>query len=277
MYASVVRVACLLWLCGGSVSTAADLNEAVPGHAGLTYFHLMKLVVTDLDRDDQGNAVGHAVVPFRHIEGKDSKGDPPETITLNSVQSVPIPGDDSRLILLSDLGPSEFHIADAKLLALFVLAPLPKLLDVVEVGTDRFTGLRGTKPMMLAPRTPLIIIDSEHHNSNQSYHTSEMIFIKGDRFRLIDSIFTLGEASCAYRRTQELSFSVLAGNGPHRALRVAVEDSITATGEDCNDEKTPQPHVSTFQVIYRWDPRQQRFVARSTQLKRLSAANLKRL
>jgi hypothetical protein len=191
---------------------------------------------------------------------------------------MPIPGDESRIVLLADLGLAELRVDDTVLLALFALSPTPELLDVVEVGVDQFTHFRDMKPeLMLAPRTPLIIIDSSHENSNQSYDASEMIFIHGARFRLIDSLFTLGDASCAQRRAQQPSFTTLADPGPYRAVHVSVEDRVAATGAECEDEKAPRPHVSTFQATYRWDAQQQRFATPSSELRRLAAENHKRL
>jgi hypothetical protein len=262
--------------CATSRADAADLDAAIPGHAGLTYFDLMKRVVTDLAPGGKDGAVGHAVVPFQHIDGKDAKGDPPETITLQSVDVMNIPGDDSRIILLADLGPSDGFVANAQLLALFALAPAPQLLDVVEVGTDRFTGLSDAEPVMLAPGAPLVLVYNSHSNSDQSYQSVKMLFIRGDRFRSIGSVFTFDERFCAYEQKQEPSFATLDGPGPYRAVRVSVLERVTVTGDDCGEEKAPRPHLAAYQAIYRWDARRQRFETRSTQLDRLAKQNEKR-
>ena len=266
-----------LWLCAALPAGAADLGAAIPGHAGLTYFALMKRVVTDLVPGGKDGAVGHQVIAFRHIDGKDAKGDPPETITLPSVDVMNIPGDDDRIILLADLGRSEGFVANAQLLALFALAPAPRLLDVVEVVTDRLTGFLDQKPMMLAPRTPLILVYNSHSNSDQSYENTKMIFIRGDRFQQIDDVFALGDAGCSYRRTQEASFAALPVPGRYNAFRVSVEERVALTGEDCGEEKPPRPHVARYEAIYRWDERREKFTTQSTQLDRLAKQNAKRL
>src|ERR1700722_2136308 len=125
--------ACLVWLCGGGSALGAGLGDAVPGHPGLTYFSLMKQVVTDLQPDGSG----HKIVAFEHIAGEDARVDPPETVSLSSVDVMPVPGDPSRIVVLADLGPSEGFVAHAALLALFALRAKPKKLDVVEVGDDQ--------------------------------------------------------------------------------------------------------------------------------------------
>jgi len=267
----------LVWLCGAGLTRAADLGDAVAGHAGLTYFDLMKRVVTDLAPASSGGWTGHAPVALQHIEGKDAKADSQKTVTINSVGVMPIPGAPNRIVLLADLGPSEGDVADANALALFALEPEPRLLDVVEVGSDRDVGFAGDKPAMLAPRAPLILISSEHDNSNQSYQSTEMIFIRHDRFQRIDSVFAFGDAACSYRRTQTPAFTTLASPGSYRALQVTIREKVTVSGEDCGeDDKPPAPHTSVYQATYRWDARRGRFVTRSSELNRLADEDQKR-
>ena len=275
MKASPICLAFALWLCAAPLA-AAELGDAVPAHPGLNYRDLMKLVVTDLGPLEEHSAVGHKVVPFAHIDGKDAKGDPPETITLRWVDVMVIPGDPSRIILLADLGPSEGQVADADLLTLFALSPAPKLLDVVEVGTDRSTGFSDVKSVMLAPRTPLILVYSAHGNSNQSYLSTKMMFIRGDRFQLIDDVFTFGDGSCSYDRTQAPSFTALAVPGPYSAVHVSVQERLAVTGAECGDEKPPRPSAATYQAIYRWDRRRGRFATRSKELDWLAEEDRKR-
>jgi hypothetical protein len=274
-FGNPLHLACLFWLCAAPVC-AADLDEVVPGRAGLTYLDLMKLVVTDLGPLGKDGAVGHKVVPFTHIDGKDARSDPPDPIALQSVETMAIPGDQSRLVVLADLGPSEGEVGDAELLALFALSPAPKLLDVVEVGTDRFTGFSDAKGGLLAPATPLILVYSTHNNSNQSYLSTKMMFVRGDRFQLIDSVFTFNDGYCSYARRQEPAFAMLPDRGPYRALHVLVRESVVATGAQCGDEKAPHAHVETYQATYRWDARRQRFSTQSKELDRLAADDAKR-
>ena len=264
-------IAGLIWLCGAGLARGADLTDGVPGHPGLTYFNLMKLVVTDLTPGGADGATGHALVPFPRDGGKDTKADQPDTITLKSVEVMPIPGEPSRVVLLADLGPQEGDVADADVLALFTLAPTPRLLDIMAVGTDRFVCLCGDKPVMLAPSVPLILISSEHDNSNQSYQSTEMIFLRGDKFQSIGSVFAFGDATCSYRRTQTPDFKTLASPGPYRALRVTVSEEVTAPGDRCGENhKPPRTHTTIYQATYRWDARRGRFVTRSKELKRLA-------
>jgi hypothetical protein len=263
-------------LIGAASAAAIEIGDSVAGRPDLTYLDLMKLIVTDLAPDEQGGAVGHHVVAFDHIDGKEAKGDPPAEIALTSLETMSIPGDPSRVLVLADLGPSEGFVADAVLLALFAVAPKPRLLDVVEIGTDRSTGFSDAKVGLLAPRTPLILVYSTHNNSNQTYLSTKMMFVRGDRFRLIDSLFTFGDRNCADESAQDPTFAVFAGRTPYSVVHVSVVERVTQTGQDCGDQKPRRAHVKTYQANYRWDARRQIFTTQSKQLERLAAEDQKR-
>jgi hypothetical protein len=264
----------LLGLCLTGGVHAAALRDHVPGHRDLTYFDLMKHVVTDLAPHGTGGATGSDIVPFTHIEGKHATAAPADDpVDFDHVDVMAIPGDPEHLILRTDLGPSDGNVEEAELLSLFVLAPRVRLLDVVEVGNDRFTGFSEGNPQLLAPRTPLILIESSHSNSDQSYQTTEMIFIRGGRFRLIDTVATFGERSCAAERTQTPSVTTMADNRPYRAIHLVVRSQVKPTGEDCGDETMPRARNARYQATYRWDARRQKFVTRSDALNRLAIQN----
>jgi hypothetical protein len=260
--------ACLVWLCGGGSASAAGLGDAVPGHPGLTYLALMKQVVTDLQPDGSG----HKIVAFQHIAGQDARVDPPETVSLSSVDVMPVPGDASRVVVLADLGAPEGYVAHAALLALFDLRARPKVLDVVEVGDDQeISFLTEKPPALLAPGAPLMLVASSHGNTSRSFLSTEMIFIRGGRFQFIDRISAVGARSCAFERTRDPSFTTVPAAAPYRAVSVAVRQKITVTHEDGCDDTAPKPGISTYRAIYRWNAATQRFATTSIAIKRLSA------
>jgi hypothetical protein len=278
---SVLSVVALFWLGGAPAAGAAGLDAAIPGHPGVTAFDLMKLVVTDLARDDDGGAVGHTIVPFTHIQGKDQAGAPPETIDLDGSKfdTMAISGDPSRILLLVDLGPQDGFVADAELLALIALAPKPRLLDVVEVGMDRVTVFGDkAKPVMLAPRVPLILIESGHDDSDQDFTAIEMMFIRNDRFQWIGGFSTLDEQVCGYKRLEPWFVWALPDAGPYPALHVSVVERVMLTGGNgCGDQIAPRPRVTSYLANYRWDRNAQRFVTQSSDMRRLAKENEKAL
>jgi hypothetical protein len=266
-------------VCVASPATSADLSNRVPGHGALTYFDLMKLVVPDLAKTKDG-AAGEKIVPFRHIEGKGAKTDVDGEIDISEIDPITIAGQPDRLMLLADAGSSDESVAEIEFLGLFQLTPKPKLIDLVEVGDDRFDALESATPPLLAPGSPLIVVDSSHFNSNENYNTSELIFLKGDRFALIDSLFTFSEQFCAFDRQQTPAFAVVADTGPYKAVKASVRQTVKLTHQDGCDEGEPKPPragARTFAATYRWNAARQRFEADSKALDALQKANMARV
>jgi hypothetical protein len=88
------------------------------------------------------------------------------------------------------------------LLALFDLTGEPKLLDVVEVGSDRITGF-GDKPLLpLGHGTNLMRIDSDHFNSEEDFVNTELIFARNRSFQLAGGVFTFDVKTCTFRLTE---------------------------------------------------------------------------
>lgn len=260
----------VLWMLTARSAVAADLTDPVPGRPGMTWRDLAKLVVPQT----ANGATGRSVVPFRHINGAKALTALPDPIDLDaaSIETIKISGRPDRVVALLDLGQAEGFVAEVALLCLFALDEKPRLLDVVEVGNDRWTAIGPASPPMLAPGSPLIEVTSGHTNSNQSYDNLELIFVQGDRFRLIDSIFTMNERYCAFERMNDLSISVIPDSGPMRAVRVAVRVATTLSGEDCGQDPHPlRAGTRIYSGTWHWDAARGRYAGGSASLRRLEA------
>lgn len=267
---SFIKTAALaLFAIGFAFAAAAATPEvmaSIPGHPGLRYFDLLRLVVPDLVPGADGGAVGRSVVALRAF-GDGKPVEPPHEIKLDSLATRAIPGDPERLLLLVDLGEGDGEVARVNALALVQLAPSPRLLDVVDVGTDRETSFGEAPPFVLAPKSPLITIVSGHNNSNQAYLSTQMLFVRDDRLAEIGGFFTLSDHGCAFDRLQTPHFAPAPGGG----LTVEVVETVTRTGVDCGDEDKGAPRAGrkTWRADYRWDAKGRRFVTSSKALERL--------
>ncbi len=289
----VVRIACLVLAAAAAgfadgsranASGALDPADHVAGHPTVTYFDLVKQVVTDLgdlparEEPASGPPTAHTIVPYRHIEGKSAKTDPagPVAIQLLTARTIHADGK-SRLALMIDLGPSDEAVTEFTLLALFDMADQPKLLDVVEVGTDRLTGFAG-EPLPLGRGSDLIVIDSDHFNSNEDFVGTELVFVRHDRFQLIGSLFTFDARLCASRRTQEPAITTAAGFAKrYRQIHLAVHEKVVllSGSADCSGEKVPRPFHRTYRATYRWNAARGKFEITATDLNRLDRENQK--
>lgn len=271
-------VACLLsWTAPGWAGLVKP-SDPVPGHSGLTYFDLMKMVVTDLDPASAGDeAAAHQIVDYRHIEGKGAKTIPEGAVGIESLEPLAIHTDgESRLVLMADLGPSDEAVAEFVLLALFDIGGKPKLLDVVEVGTDRLTGFSDKPRLPLGHGTDLIVVDSDHFNSDEDFVNTELIYVRNDRFRLAEALYTYNSKSCTYQLTEWPAIKTLADRGRrYRRIVLTVPEKVALQPDfaDCGDEKAPRPFVRTFRAAYRWNPHRRTFVAASGNLDELGKVN----
>jgi hypothetical protein len=189
-----------------------------------------------------------------------------------------VPGDPSREIMLVDFGPSEGFVANAELMALFRLDAKPRLLDVTEVGSDRFVAWH-SPPDMLAKDAPLLLIESEHDNSNEAYLSTAMVTVRADKFHWIDSVFTLNVSLCSFQDFQQPTFTPRPTKGsPYASIDVRVVEETKLTGEDgCNDEqKPPKRGKRVYATTYRWNPAKGDFKPDNTVVERLEKATEKR-
>jgi hypothetical protein len=158
-------------------------------------------------------------------------------------------------------------------LALYDLSGAPKLLDAADIALDRSTAFAGRGRLAIGPGDDVLVVDSKHFNSSQGYAAITLLTVEGDRIRPVDTIYTLDENGCGYRRTQQPSFSTVPDAGSHGSITAQVVDSIEAVDELC-DEEPPLPSNRAITVTYRWDGT--RYRADSDAFTRLAKENEKR-
>jgi hypothetical protein len=266
----------MLWLASAALADTVELTDVLPGHPNLTYFDLMKLVVTDIEIDPPEPPTAHTIVPYRHIEGAKARTEPAGPLAIKYLEPLNIhAGDPARLALMADLGDSDEAVAEFVLLALFDMTDKPKLLDVVEVGRDRLTGFGTPALTPLGNGTDLINIDSDHFNSNEDFVVNELLFVRNNRFDLVDSLFTFNVKMCAFALTEEPSVSTRLARGERYRrilLNVREKREVMPDAASC-DDKPPRPFAQNYSTVYRWDAHRGRFVAISGNMKKLDAEN----
>jgi hypothetical protein len=265
-----------LWAAAGAQAVSfPELSSTVPGHQDVSYLDLARMIVPDLVAGEDGFYKGGAPIEMRDIIG-DEGGSPPETINLPSAAVLPIKaGGKDRLTMLFDLGQAEDSAEGFAVLALYDLTGKPKLLDAVNVGTDRNSYFRDPGKLALGPGDDALITMSMHFNSNQGYVGTILVLVRDDRFEPIDQINTFDENVCAYKRTQDLSFQTPGSEKPYAPIKVTVTDATAPSGDSC-EEPAPEAASRDISVTYRWDKAKSRYVKDSDAFEKLSAENAKR-
>lgn len=252
-----------------------ELASAVPGKGGVTYLDLARMVMPDLVSSGQGH-LGTQIIEMRPIGGGDSGDQPPESFSVWGASALNVTSSGrKRLLLMFDLGNSSDGAQGFAPLALYDLSGKPKLLDVVNVASDRSTSFRDPASLAIGPGDDAIMTVSSHFNSSQGYAMSPLMMVPNDRIELIDTIYTFDENLCGYRRTQEIAYRAIPEGKPYSAIEAIVTET-TAPGEDQCDEPPPAALVRQISVTYHWDATTSGYTPDSDAFEKLSAENAER-
>lgn len=255
----------------------AELDQAVPGHIGLTYFDLAKLVFTDL-REDKGRYAGTPPEPVRNIvpEYEEAVGAGIVRFTNLAVTQARAGGKE-RLVVLIDIGTWSDLDESLALLCMFGFDDgTPKLLDIVNVGLDQSTFFRDPGAIPLGAEESAVVTSSQHFNSNQSYEALALALIRNDRFEHIDDIWLISDRACSWGRYEVPSFAGRQAGDGFGDFTVTVTDTLEAPParvEECGDEVPPAAYSNAYSATYKWDSVRSKYVADSDAIDKLEALN----
>ena len=192
-----------------------DLSSMVAG-TKTTYLELIRRIIPDLQIDpkDADAAIGHRTIRFRHLSEKTKPSALESDIKLEYFQPYWIKSDGRRVLLLElditaeDANQGMNYEGLADIVAAFTIQPTIKLLDVVDVKTDRDSGFYD-KPSVfqLTPQTDAFLMISSHFNSGESYNDLSVLFLNHDRIETIMDVFLFDTQGCGAMFTETPSFS----------------------------------------------------------------------
>lgn len=278
LYVGLSALVLLMGAVGGAVaqpSFSPEPTDALPASDGRTYLDLLRLIVPGIAVSGRTYSGGGQPTGIRHIEGWD-QGDaglaPTGSLHLSAV---PVrSGGMDRMVLLVDFGEAGYSVGFA-VLALFDVLGEPRLLDAADIASDRWTSFKKPVRLSVSAADDLLVTQSTHHNSGQSYANASLILVRNDRFELVDTISSLSDRDCAFERSQNLTIEQGTGE-PLTDMVATVIERTTLTTEDCNGRAAPDPGSRTITVTYRWDSAAQRYMPDSDALILLARENEKR-
>lgn len=266
------------------VLTAKDLNSTVTGST-TTYLELVRKVLPDLqiDPNQVDVATAHTSVPFRHLSEDTSPTALEGDLKLDSFQARWIKGEGRRVLLLEldvsaeNANEGTNYQGEAVFVAAFTIQPAIKLLDVMDIKTDRFTGIWEKLPVFqLTSRSDAFLVNSSHSNAGESYNDLTVLFLKNDRIETITNIFTLDTQGCGATFTETPLLRVLPGaNEKYPNLLVEVKVKKDADSGECNHPT--RGYVKSYQAVYRWNAAKAEYRTTSRQLEALDKFNRNRL
>jgi len=262
---------------------ASDLSSRVTG-TNTTHLELLRRIIPDfqVDAKDADVASGHKTIPIKHLGENGPREALEGNIKLESFQLQWIKSDGRRVLLLEiDLSAEEAnqgtpYEGEANLMAAFVVQPAVRLLDVMDVKTDRFSGLwENPSVFPLTPQSDAFVVNSSHSNAGESYNDLTVLFLNRDRLETIANMFLFDTQGCGATFTETPSFRVQPGNTKYPSVLVTVKVKKDADLEDC-DRRT-RGYVKTYQAVYQWNAAKSEYRTTSQQLKALDRFNRNRL
>ena len=252
---------------------AEDVTDPVTGHPGVTYEQILRQAMPGLkvgaDKTWDSGAIDH----LRDIAGKASGS---ASLSFGSLDVLRVrEAGHRRLLVLTDESSGDGGFS-AVLMAFDDEAKVPRLLDKMDVGQDRLTGLG--HPFAIAADTDAFLVDNEHDNSNQSYTLTSPLYMRGGRLHVVTTLFTYGERLCGLQETQELRTSAQPDAGRrYWAIATKVIRIVRHPDEDCErDPHAPRAGTSVYTDRYRWNEAKQAFKPVTGAVGRLSDASFKR-
>lgn len=235
----------------------------------MTYATLLKQIAPSLSREaDTWTLLG--IKNFRGMAPSQTPLSEGVSFTTLQIAHVREDGHKRLLVFTGDAAGDEGF--DTLLAAYDDETRMPKLLDYMNVGGDRFNDLREIKP--IAAGTDMFVVASTHSNSNQSYELDSPMFLRGGKLQAVTTLFIFGNSFCRYRETQSPAYATRPGT-PYYALNIHVSVQIALTGETgCGDDmKPPRGRSRIVSDTYRWNGRT--FAPTTRAVERLSKANWK--
>jgi hypothetical protein len=173
-----------------------DVSARVASHATTTYEDLLRLVFPTMHDDETGTALlGPTSVAIRTIDADSAPAVLVNVSRLESMSAVWLAdGAAMRLVLLIEVQAEDANSltpygGEADLLAVFDVGPTPRLVDVMDVKTDRFTGFSERQPVIaLGPKTFGCVVYSEHDNSSQSYSRGTVFHVYRGKIRVAANV-----------------------------------------------------------------------------------------
>jgi hypothetical protein len=245
------------------LGTSPALAQAAPnplpapgdvGAGGKTYAQLIAMALPGA-RDDNGRLVIDADITVPHVEGDIFTMTAPAPVKVERFHPVRLVIDDQpHLALMIGLEGGSDSLGPISALALFDIANVPRLVDVVDVGFDRQSGFAAPPTLKVGAGHELILAQNSHGNTGQYYSAATLIDLEDGALTMIDQVMTLSDLGCEGTRTQTVDYEALAPEAPGRGdFTVTVREEFVPPEEACEGVEPYAPSETSYSVTYRWD------------------------
>jgi len=262
-----------------------DLGSIVRKGSNTTYFDLLRMLLPDLEtsRIEPHTGIAHRTAPFRHITEKGEAASLEGNFEITTFEDRLIMSDGKQILLLSlDLSADGANAGtpyegESTVLAAFSVEPTIKLLDVVDIKTDRFTSfLEGQSVFRLNSQNDAFVVNSTHFNAGENYNDVTVLFLQANQFKIITSLLLLNTQGCGATINETPEFRVVPDSGrKYPSIVVRVKLKKDADTNEC-DRRTPG-YTRYYQAVFSWNQPQLQYRGNYRQIRALDRFNRRRL
>ena len=268
-------------MASAQVKTVRDLSAPVLPGSTVRYSDLVKLLFTDLSGDTRSATT---TIRIRHVSGDHEEMPLHGDFQIDSFEVVELRDPQGPCVLIQidittdDDSRATVYGSESSLIAAFRLSPTVKLLDAMDIKTDRFTGILEKQSVVsIGPKQSAFFISNTHSNSNQSYQLISGFYLSRDRLRPIftavsgknskadssSDLFLLSDrgfddkTNCNVDTDETIDFFPIPQPGKaYFKLGVRVRVTKEQSGDEC---KRPARHSTYYRGAWEWDPAHKRF------------------
>jgi hypothetical protein len=251
-------------LTGGP--TRVCLNDVVVAGEKAKYIDLLRLVLPNLNKDGVASKLKGPQSLLRKKSNTKLQSEYPyePPININNTQFFSFGAEKSRWIalLIDQENDLDDTVRGIKLLALFQIKPIIKLIDSINVGEDRFTIFENNV-LWNEEGSPLFFIKNSHHNCCENYQTYLIMGIIENKLKLLyDGPFLFGfrdeNSGCLINQKADF-LPIRVPSSSYPSIQMMVVEA-----KECENSKIKI--LKTYPALLKWDVRKQIYRGGSKEL-----------
>ena len=286
---TVLTLTATMWaatlpVAGTSPQQSFDPRSAVRAGTGITYLDLLRRVFPDATYDATKQEVrAHKSVAIRNIADGHQPTALQSDITLSYLSPRWIKSDGRPVLLLAinvaaeDANEATPYEGETMILGAFDVETSTRLIDALEVQTDRFTSLWDTQPVVhLSSDHDALVVHNTHWNAGESYDQYTLVFLGNGTFGVISDITLYSTLGCGTNYTETPDYAAVQHAGrAYPDVRLLVTLKKMSDGDEC-DHRTAG-FTRTYTATYTWDAKKREYIGNLRGLDALDRFNRQRI
>lgn len=262
-----------------AIKKIEDMSARVSRSSPVKYSDLLRLVFPDLEADGK-TATATKTIPIRHVSGDHKLMSLEGEFELSRIYAISMRDPEGTVTVLNfDLTVNNLEDSamvygnEASIVAAFRTSPKPKLLDALDIKSDRWTEFfSGQWTFPVGPNQDGCILINYHDNSSQSYDALSGFCLVNGKLTPVFDLFLLESAGCGMDITQTSKVTGRPEPG-NRLYSILISVKLVKKRDDPNCDKPTPGYIRSYSGEYKWNRARNKFTTTSPGLARLDKLN----